>query len=75
MSIVFCRFQLFHMLLKKAKISFGDEGHAMMVDPFVPLLVQALSSEDVPVIVESLICLTFVIRFKGAPTLSIYGCD
>ena len=57
--------QLFHMLLKKAKISFGDEAHAMMVDPFVPLLVKALTSEDVPVIIESLICLTFVVKFKG----------
>lgn len=53
------------MLLKKSKIVYGDENHARMVDPFVNLLVEALTSEDVPVIVESLICLTFVVKFKG----------
>ncbi|XP_067945852.1 small subunit processome component 20 homolog isoform X1 [Watersipora subatra] len=61
--------KLFHMLLKRAKISYGDEGHARMVDPFVRLLVDGLTSEDVPVIIESLICLTFVIKFKGLPSL------
>ena len=53
------------MLLKKAKVSYGDEEHARMMDPFVPLLIEAVSSEHVPVIIESLICLTFVIKFKG----------
>lgn len=57
--------QLFHMLLKKAKILFGSEEHARMVDPFVRPLTDALSSEHVPLIIESLICLTFVIKFKG----------
>jgi len=53
------------MLVKNAKILYNNEEHARMVDPFVQPFIEALTAENLPVINESLICLTFIIKFKG----------
>lgn len=57
--------QLFHMLMKRAKIQYNCDKHAMMVDPFVRPLIDSLSSENVPALIESLVCFTFLIKFKS----------
>ena len=38
-----------------------------MIDPFVQPLTEALNSEHVPVLIESLMCMTFLLKFKGNP--------
>ena len=61
----FCPLQLLHMLLKKAKVLLTSESHAAMVDPFVKPLCEAINSEQVAVILASLRCMHWVLKYKG----------
>ena len=38
-----------------------------MIDPFVQPMTEALNSEHVHVLIESLMCMTFLLKFKGNP--------
>lgn len=53
------------MLIKKAKILHSNEEHSMMVDPFVQPMTEALNSEHIPVLIESLMCMNFLLKFRG----------
>ncbi|XP_077356066.1 small subunit processome component 20 homolog [Festucalex cinctus] len=55
--------KLLHLSLKKAKVTSSMESALEMLDPFVPMLLECLTSMHVKVITEALVALTWVLKF------------
>uniref|UniRef100_A0A3Q2XQB0 UTP20 small subunit processome component n=1 Tax=Hippocampus comes TaxID=109280 RepID=A0A3Q2XQB0_HIPCM len=55
--------KLLHLSLKKAKVTSSMESALEMLDPFVPMLLECLTSMHVKVITEALVAFTWVLKF------------
>nr|XP_061809338.1 small subunit processome component 20 homolog [Nerophis lumbriciformis] len=55
--------KLLHLSLKKGKVTSSEESALQMLDPFVALLLECLSSMHVKVITEALLAFTWVLKF------------
>ncbi|XP_061839511.2 small subunit processome component 20 homolog [Nerophis lumbriciformis] len=55
--------KLLHMSLKKAKVTVSEESTLRMLDPFVLLLLECLTSMHVKVIIEALAGFTLLLKF------------
>ncbi|XP_043964664.1 small subunit processome component 20 homolog [Gambusia affinis] len=55
--------KLLHLSLKKSKVNSSEPSALEMLDPFVQLLLQCLTSMHVKVITEALVAFTWLLRF------------
>ncbi|XP_077450300.1 small subunit processome component 20 homolog [Stigmatopora argus] len=55
--------KLLHLSLKKGKVTSSEESVLEMLDPFVVLLLECLTSMHVKVITEALLAFTWVLKF------------
>ncbi|XP_054655986.1 small subunit processome component 20 homolog [Dunckerocampus dactyliophorus] len=55
--------KLLHMSLKKAKVTSSEESALQMLDPFVLLLLECLTSMHIKVITEALVAFTWLLKF------------
>ncbi|XP_038044935.1 small subunit processome component 20 homolog [Patiria miniata] len=61
--------QLLHMNLKRSKLSPSNQQHLRMLDPFIPILMDSLTSKYTKVTVVALRCITWMLRYP-LPSIS-----